>query len=833
LSEVTPELDAAPAQRPDPGEQRWRAEHRALASWRAALFSSIAPGQRGRSGADAVRLAVAALASVVVVLAYRSDPSFERWWVRLAVPPPTGIAWLLTGCFLLGTFGAAVLLGLFALLVRRRDLSVDLGGGFAAGLAASYLVQFLLGVSAGRPADVVLHHVNVGFPVPVLTAVVAMVVTGRPYFARGVRRGVAGALTVAVLGAVATGRALPLALLGSLVIGWACASALRLALGRPRVGVSPDAVADALAPLGIKVASLAPWPARSGPAEHRIAEWGVERLSVTAADGSEHRLSVYGRDASDAEMLSSLWRFVSERESGVAPFLGRQQQAEHEALAIAAIQAICPGAAPGFEALAATAGTRDVLVVATVPVGETLRARRARGALDATELRAVAELVQRVHAARISLGSIDLDHLQLGADGRAMLDDTLHAELDATPNALYQDVASLLALLGLLSDPDAAVAAVTDVFGRDEVVAALAFLEKPALNAHLRREIRDDHDLLGQLRAAGARAAGVPEPKLAELRRVSPMTLVLGIGTVVGGWALLGVLLNVAGSLSTLRGANWGWVAAAFALAQAEFAALAVADLGSITGRLPLGRLSALEVSNTFSGLAIGAVAVMAARVRFFQREGYDSTVALSSSVLVSLVSWVVKFGLFALALPFAWGSIHLSTSPGSGGSRGHLVAVALVVVIALSTAIALAVAVPRWRTRVERRLAPKLAEIRHQLRGLAAQPRKLLQLVAGTLAAQLLVVLTLGAALHAFGAHLPVATLVVVLTVGSLLRGVSPAPGGIGVVEATLILGLTGAGVAQTVAVAAVFVQRLFTSYLPPIWGYLTLVWMRRREYL
>jgi hypothetical protein len=32
---------------------------------------------------------------------------------------------------------------------------------------------------------------------------------------------------------------------------------------------------------------------------------------------------------------------------------------------------------------------------------------------------------------------------------------------------------------------------------------------------------------------------------------------------------------------------------------------------------------------------------------------------------------------------------------------------------------------------------------------------------------------------------------------------------------------------------VAAVFVQRLFTSYLPPIGGWFVLVWMRRREYL
>jgi len=29
------------------------------------------------------------------------------------------------------------------------------------------------------------------------------------------------------------------------------------------------------------------------------------------------------------------------------------------------------------------------------------------------------------------------------------------------------------------------------------------------------------------------------------------------------------------------------------------------------------------------------------------------------------------------------------------------------------------------------------------------------------------------------------------------------------------------------------VFIQRLFSAYLPPIAGWLTLLWMRRREYL
>jgi uncharacterized membrane protein YbhN (UPF0104 family) len=44
---------------------------------------------------------------------------------------------------------------------------------------------------------------------------------------------------------------------------------------------------------------------------------------------------------------------------------------------------------------------------------------------------------------------------------------------------------------------------------------------------------------------------------------------------------------------------------------------------------------------------------------------------------------------------------------------------------------------------------------------------------------------------------------------------------------------GLTAAGIPQDQAVAAVPIQRFFTAYLPPVWGWFTLAWMRRREHV
>ena len=92
---------------------------------------------------------------------------------------------------------------------------------------------------------------------------------------------------------------------------------------------------------------------------------------------------------------------------------------------------------------------------------------------------------------------------------------------------------------------------------------------------------------------------------------------------------------------------------------------------------------------------------------------------------------------------------------------------------------------------------------------------------------------LALAASLRAFGDHLSLATLIIVITLASMIGGIAPVPGGMGVVEAGMILGLTAAGISESDATAAVFIQRLFSSYLPPLWGWFTLLWLRRREYV
>jgi uncharacterized membrane protein YbhN (UPF0104 family) len=71
---------------------------------------------------------------------------------------------------------------------------------------------------------------------------------------------------------------------------------------------------------------------------------------------------------------------------------------------------------------------------------------------------------------------------------------------------------------------------------------------------------------------------------------------------------------------------------------------------------------------------------------------------------------------------------------------------------------------------------------------------------------------------------------LVLVNSAASLLNGVSPVPGGLGVVEAGLVAGLTAAGVPADVPVPTALTHRLLTAWITPVFGWFAFRDLERR---
>ena len=127
---------------------------------------------------------------------------------------------------------------------------------------------------------------------------------------------------------------------------------------------------------------------------------------------------------------------------------------------------------------------------------------------------------------------------------------------------------------------------------------------------------------------------------------------------------------------------------------------------------------------------------------------------------------------------------------------------------------------IPRLRRTVREKVWPQVVGAIRNIWGILTTPRQLALVLGGSIASQLLYALCLGCCLRAYGGSLSFIELVFVNTSASFLASLTPVPGGMGVQEAALIAGLTAFGIQPEIATAAVITHRLFTTYLPPIWG-------------
>ena len=794
--------------------------------WRAVLLAPGGGGRRYRRGTDGVRLAGAILALACCVLVMRYNSLIDRAIVQVIHPPPWTITWLVTVVYQAGSLAVVVVSAALAVLARRWEMARDMLLSAAIAAAVTGVLVLLTGSRGGRPGGVVIAGYDLTFPEIRTALFMAVAVAALPYLARGLQRVIEVFIVLVSLATVVAGHAVPLNVLGSLAIGWGAAVAVRLIFGSPRGLPSSEDVLQLLAEIGVRARDV-------HPAARQV--WGVAKYQATEASpagSSGHlRIAVYGRDAADARLLTKLGRFLFYRDSGPSLTLTRLQQVEREAyLTMLAGQR---GATVPEVVEAGIAGpAKNALLASRLPAGAALSDMDGATISDAA-LDDVYRQLLTLRSARIAHGAISGDTLLVdAATHTAALTDFRNATGSASPDQLDRDLAGAIAATALAVGAERAADSAVRSLDPKLLGGALRHLHRQAVDPVVGRSLRGKGELLEDVRDRAAQGASIEAPKVVQPRRVSWPTLILVIGTMIGGWALVGVLIDVSRSFDTVLGADWLWVIVALVLAQLAYVASAIETLGSVAGPLPFGRVLALEVANAFSALAGGAAASYTTRVRFFQLQGYGITVAISSGAIITTSSWIAIAVLFVLSLPFAWGAIDLDVNAVPVGND-QLVWIILAVVVVVGVLAGVVLAVPRVRRLAGEQMLPRVRSVWTNLRQVAASPSKLIMLVGGSLGQRLLIAMTLSVSLRAFEDHLRLPILIVVITLAAFVGGVAPSPGGMGVVEAGMILGLTAAGVAEADATAAVFIQRLFTSYLPPIWGWFTLMWMRKREIL
>ena len=214
---------------------------------------------------------------------------------------------------------------LVAAIVRRR-------GSIVRDLVVAAVVTTVMWMIVGRIVEGawpdVWEALRAAAPPPWYPALrlafpAAIVMTASPHLTRPVRRlgrwlGVAAAVGVTVLGATS-----PLGTLAGVLVAAVAAASVHLAFGSSGGRPSLHIVADRT--------RRARCAARAGSEPPTVSRPGFSSSTPRARTGEPLVVKVYGRDAHDAALLSTLWRTVWYREPGSPLRLGRLQQVEHEA----------------------------------------------------------------------------------------------------------------------------------------------------------------------------------------------------------------------------------------------------------------------------------------------------------------------------------------------------------------------------------------------------------------------------------------------------------------------------------------------------------------------
>jgi glycosyltransferase 2 family protein len=773
---------------------------------RVKLFTASTRARRSRRPTDAVLLTLCVLGLLSVVKSANPPSDF---WTRLAslatsLPGFFDVIWR-AGLWLMSAWAIVLLLAPVA--VRRLDLVRD----EVLALAGSTVAVVALRAATGpQPRSLWEAAVVVGPPVGPVSVRVALVVAAAaalsPWMARPFRALTwwllgFGAVSEAVLG-VTTPSGVVLGALG----GASAATAVHLVFGSNGGRPSLAEVRKGLSELGVRV---------DGLTEASSQETGVFLLDAIGSDGCPLRVKVYGRDAWDAQLLAKAWRSLWFRGTATLA-LTRLQQVEHE----------------GFLTLLATRNgvpAQDVVRAGKTADNDAMIVMRVRGTpLTREDDRVSSDIIDGVWDTVLALGAAGMAHGDLGPNalrvdrGQVLIDSMSGASVAADRDHRRIDLAQLLTLSALLLDDDQALDIAYYRLGPEDLGGIVPYLQKAALGPHLREAAARKHFDVDDLRAQAAAKAGIEAPKMAAIRRVSTKTLAQAGLLVAAAYFLISTLagVDIYQVLDALKSASVPVLLLALVVAQLPRFAYAESTRAACPRQIPYGPPVLLQFAVTFINLVFpGTVARMALNIRFFQRQGIPPASAVSIGVIENFAGYVVQIVIIVAAVVFGFGEIHMDLQA-SSRREGNLLEVLGLLVGAVIVVAVVALAVPRWRKRLRDRARPSLTDLRETLVSLRS-PTRVAKLLLANLAAEVLFASALGLVLVALGTSRSLATLLVVNVFVSFFAGMIPVPGGIGVSEGALMVGLTAVGINQSTAFAAAICYRLCTFYLPPIWGF------------
>ena len=760
----------------------------------------------GRHPGDVFRMAVASGVVLVCVLVARARGANE---VEIAIfneiqrLPHWSRGWQVLTWF--GFWPGIVVGAGLALYLGRVRMALAVGWS---GAVAWLLVELLHVLVRARAIDVTLLAGSLhgsgtqSFQFPSLhVAVIAALATAAAPYVTGAERYGSWVLVVAVaVTDLHEGTNLPLGVFAGAVLGWGVGTVLHLVLGAPGRRTAEPSVQVALSQVGV--------------VPERVTRIRGRRLlhpqvyDVTSADGDRLRVKVVPRLHRLAGPAYKLRRLLASVEVVNEPAMSTpRHEVAHEAYIT-------------LLAERAGVGTLPVLLASEIEHGPPFLIQqqvdgRALVTLSAEEVddALLAEVWRNVRAlgsARIAHHGLTASNLLVDGSGRIRISDFTFSRVATPDRHNCQDVAEVLVSLTSVVGVGRAVDSALHALPPPLLQGALPHLQPLALHATFRRQL-PERSTLGELRATVAERLECDVPPFRS--PVRPATVAIVAAGVVAVYLLLPEFASITRVRSLIAHADDGWLAVTVATGMLAVVVSSWTILGASRDRLPVGRTIAVQVAAAFTGrTTVAALGYYAINLAFLERLGVRRPDAVgvlllnrAATVVVSGLATVIGLLVIRDAVPI--GSVSIPWwAP-----------------VALGAAVVAAAAfllTPYGRDRVWKRIRSMLGELLATTAPTLRRPVRTLQLLAGETVFLALSAAGIVSTLAAFGAHFSVVAVVAVFVVASTIGQLLPTPGGLGAVEGGLVAGLTAVGIPPATAIAAAFLARVLTFWLPVVPG-------------
>jgi uncharacterized membrane protein YbhN (UPF0104 family) len=792
-------------------------ESNTRASKRNMIFAAPADDPRTRRPADVVILVVSLLIALLAAWAYKVDNDLDLRVLELFSDGLPG--WLSAVCTAVFVVGGVYAVGLIVAIWLFGD-----GRGSVARdmVLAALLVLVLVTVASfiGGPEwpDVFPEFLErdgtPSFPVVRLAFVVAVLGVATPYLAVPMRQLGRRLILPMALSAIVLSYGSLSAVVGAYAVGAAAAAAVRLLVGSG-VGIPSKArIASAFRAADVDAGSLA--YLKEQPV-------GATLVSGRLVDGTNVLIKVYGRDAADAAAASRVWRSLWYRDVQRSLIASGLQQVEHEALML--LEGERAGVALP-ELIGWGRGEAGDAVIATSWFEADRLFELTADEIDDGILDGCWQAVTKLHDAGIAHRGIDGRRIVL-LDSGVLIDGLSNAVISPDAATRSADIAQMIVTTALAVGSGRSIAAARRQIGDDAMLEGLQLLQLSALSPALQRDARRAKLNLKKLRSEVAETIGAPAPDVVQLQRVTWGNVAMVALTFFAASALISAMADIGLDTITdeLSNAKWAWLVIALIVAQLTNVGEWISLTGMVGKPVPFAPTIMFRYAISFISLAVPSEAgAIAMNVRYMQRLGVPSAAALAQGPLLTIFSKG-----FDVVLLFITSRIIGQTVDLDDIDSGPVLRLVILVVVVVAAGAAITFSVPKLR----RRVLPPLRKGLSSVRGSVTDPQRLLRIAGGTLMQRLLFAIALAAAVAAFGSSISFSEAIFVNSAVSLLVGLVPVPGGIGVAEAALTAGLIAVGVPEGPALAAAISHRVITSYLPPIYGWYTLRWLTDRDYL